>query len=427
MDASEERRTERSVGPRAHGRIAASLALLAAAGACAAPGPEERARRIHADAPVIDGHNDLPWELRERVGGDLARIDLLVRQPEIHTDLVRLREGGVGAQFWSAWVAFDRERPALKTFLEQIDLIHRMVAAHPGQLEMAGTADDVERIRRAGRIACLIGVEGGHALDDSLAVLRLFHRLGVRYLTLTHTGTISWADSSTDAPRHGGLSPFGEEVVREMNRLGMLVDLSHVSDETALDALRVTRAPVICSHSSAHALAAHPRNVNDDLLRAIAANGGVVMVNFFSGFVVPESAATLVAGLEERRRLEAQGLDAAAVAAAMDAWRAAHPLERGTLADVCDHVQHVARVAGVDHVGLGSDFDGIPTTPVGLEDVSLFPAITAELLRRGWSERDLRKLLGGNALRVLRRAEEVARTLGGELPSVAAAPAPAGG
>jgi membrane dipeptidase len=398
---------ERLVGPKACGRIAASLALLATAGACAAPTPEERARHIHAGAPVIDGHNDLPWELREKWASSPSHGDLRERQPEFHTDLPRLREGGVGAQFWSAWVAFDPDRSTLETFLEQIDVIHRMVDFYSDDLEMAATADDVERIRGIGRVACLIGVEGGHAIDDSLAALRLFHRLGVRYMTLTHTETTSWADSSTDAPRHGGLSEFGEQVVNTMNWLGMLVDLSHVSDETAWDALRVTKAPVICSHSSARALADHPRNVPDDLLAAIGASGGVVMVNFFPGFVVPASAEILQRGLAHKRELLAAGVKGEALGTAMDEWRAAHPLARGTVQDVCDHIEHVAKVAGVDHVGIGSDFDGIPVTPAGLDDASTYPAITAELLRRGWSEQDLRKLLGENVLRVLREAERI--------------------
>ena len=389
-----------------HGLLA--LLVLFVDSACTAPSPEDRARRIHSSAPVIDGHNDLPWELREKWDSDPHRADLRHEQKEFHTDLARMKQGGVGAQFWSAWVAFDPDRSTLPRFLEQIDLIHRLVEAYPDELEMVASASDLERARARGRIACMIGVEGGHAIDDSLAALRLFHRLGVRYLTLTHTETTTWADSSTDAPRHDGLSPFGEEVVREMNRLGMLVDLSHVSVATMEDALRVTSAPVICSHSSADALASHPRNVPDAMLRAIAANGGVVMINFFPGFVVASSAATLREGLARKHELMASGVKGEALSKAMSDWRAKIALARGTVEDVCDHVEHVARVAGVDHVGLGSDFDGIPVTPLGLEDASKYPAITAELLARGWSEADVRKLLGGNVLRALRQAEEVA-------------------
>ncbi len=388
-------------------RASLAVVLLLSSLACTSPTLEDRARRLHAELPVIDGHNDLSWELREKWASDPRHADLRLLQKEFHTDLTRLRQGGVGAQFWSAWVAYDPDHSTLKTFLEQIDLIHRLIAAYPDQLEAASTADDIERIRDSGRVACLIGVEGGHAIDDSLAALRLFHKLGVRYMTLTHTETTSWADASTDLPKHGGLSPFGEEVVREMNRLGMLVDLSHVADETMRDALRVSTAPVICSHSSARALADHPRNVPDDLLRAIGEKGGVVMVNFYPGFILPAAAATLREGLVKKRELMASGIKGEPLGKAMDEWRAAHPSERGTVSDVCNHIDHIARVAGIDAVGIGSDFDGIPTTPVGLDDVSCYPAISAELLRRGWNERDLRKLLGGNLLRVLRGAESV--------------------
>jgi membrane dipeptidase len=398
-------------------RLAVVAALAPGLGLSACAGPDspasadsfdEQARAIHASAPVIDGHNDLPWELREKWASDPTRADLRETQPEFHTDLARLARGGVGAQFWSAWVACDAQRSTLPTFLEQIDLIRRLVAAYPDRLELAATAADVERIRAAGRIACMIGVEGGHAIDGSLAALRLFHALGVRYLTLTHTETTSWADASTDDAKHDGLTAFGEDVVREMNRLGMLVDLSHVSDATMRDALRVSTAPVICSHSSCRALADHPRNVPDELLAAIGAQGGVVMVNFFPGFVMPAAAAVLKQGLEFKKEQQAKGTTGEALAKAMEAWRAEHPFERGAVKDVCDHLEHVVAIAGVDHVGLGSDFDGVPSLPVGLEDVSTYPAITAELLRRGWKEPQLRKLLGGNVLRVLREAEAVA-------------------
>ena len=393
-------------------RWRAAIAALGMAAACGSPPISQEARRIHARAPVVDGHNDLPWELREKWGSDPRHGDLREPQPQFQTDLQRLRRGGVGAQFWSAFVPFDAERSTLVTFLEQIDLIRRMAAAYPDELEMADRAADVDRIRAAGRIACMIGVEGGHAIDDSLGVLRLFHALGVRYMTLTHNETTSWADAATDVPRHGGLSPFGEEVVREMNRLGMLVDLSHVSVETMRDALRVSAAPVICSHSSAAALVDHPRNVPDEILRAIAANGGVVMVNFFPGFVVPSAAAVVRQALAHRRELRARGLSGAELSQAMEEWRVRHPMERGGLKDVCDHLEHVARVAGIDHVGLGSDYDGIPTTPVGLEDASCFPAITGELLARGFTAGEIEKLLGGNVLRALRAAEAVAARMG---------------
>ncbi len=390
--------------------LAGAIALLAA-GITLAPqeSTAEKARRIHADLPVIDGHNDLPWEIREKLKGDAQAVDFRQLQPQFHTDLLRLKQGGVGAQFWSAWVAFDEEKSTTSLFIEQILQIHRLVAAYPEQLEFALTADEIESIRKRGKVACLIGVEGGHAIDDSLANLRVLFQLGARYMTLTHGGTLSWADSATDVAKHGGLTAFGEEVVREMNRLGMLVDLSHVSPETMDDALRVTKAPVICSHSSARAIADHPRNVPDAQLTAIGANGGVVMVNFFPGFVVPGSAQTLVDGLAHRFELKAQGMKGEELSKTMDAWNADHPLDRGSLDDVIAHIEHLAQVAGKEHVGIGSDFDGIPSVPVGLEDVSKYPAITARLLERGWSEKEVRGLLGANVLRALREAERVAR------------------
>jgi len=391
----------------------AALAAVAAGSLLGAAARQEssldRARKIHADLPVIDGHNDLPWEIREKLGGDPLAVDFRQLQTQFHTDFERMRQGGVGAQFWSCYVAFDEEKSTAATFVEQLLLIHRLVAAYPEQLEMALTADEIEAIRKRGKVACLIGVEGGHAIDDSLVQLRLLFSLGARYMTLTHGGTLSWADSATDVARHGGLTAFGEEVVREMNRLGMAVDLSHVTPETMDDALRVTKAPVICSHSSARAIADHPRNVPDAQLRAIGENGGVVMVNFFPGFVAPAAAATLTAGLAHRFELKAQGMKGAELSKAMDAWNGDHPLARATLDDVVAHVQHIAAIAGKEHVGLGSDFDGIPSVPVGLEDVSKYPAITAKLLDAGWSEKEVRALLGGNVLRALRQIERVAK------------------
>lgn len=391
--------------------VAALLLAFPAVLAAAQESPREAARRIHADLPVIDGHNDLPWEIREKLGGDPRAVDFRQLQPQFHTDLLRFKQGGVGGQFWSCYVAFDPDRSTAATFIEQLLLIHRLVAAYPDELEWALTADDLESARKRGKVACLVGVEGGHAIDDSLANLRTLHSLGARYMTLTHGGTLSWADSATDLARHGGLTPFGEEVVREMNRLGMLADLSHVSPETMDDALRVTKAPVICSHSSARAIADHPRNVPDLQLKAIGANGGVVMVNFFPGFVVPSSAATLTDSLARRFELKAEGVKGEALSKAMDEWNAAHPLERGSLDDVIAHLEHLAAVAGKEHVGIGSDFDGIPSVPAGLEDVSKYPAITERLLERGWSEKQVRGLLGGNVLRALREAERVARSL----------------
>jgi membrane dipeptidase len=329
----------------------------------------------------------------------------------MHTDIPRLRKGGVGAQFWSAFVPANTRRKgeAVRLTLEQIDLIHRFVKAYPDAFELALTADDVERARKNGKIASLIGVEGGHSIDNSLGVLRCLYDLGVRYMTLTHSETLDWADSATDAPKSHGLSPFGEQVVREMNRLGMLVDISHVSAETMRHALKVTRAPLIASHSSAYALAEHPRNVPDDVLGLVKQNGGVVMVNFFSGFVVPEAARAMKDMFAEVRELQKKYPDQREFRTAMTQWRKEHPIPTGSVHNVVDHIEHIIKVAGADHVGLGSDFDGITTTPRQLEDVSCYPYVTQELLNRGHGKEEILKILGGNVLRVLRRAEEVAR------------------
>ena len=369
------------------------------------------ARDLLRSHPLVDGHNDLAWRIREGSGLDLRRLDLAAPVTGTHTDLPRLRRGGVGAQFWSVYVpgALQGEA-AVATTLEQVDLVHRMIDRHPDDLELALTADDVESAFARGRIASLLGAEGGHSIAGSLGVLRMLHRLGVRYLTLTHNVNVPWADSATDVPAAGGLSAFGEEVVREMNRLGMLVDLSHVADSTARDALRVTEAPVLCSHSGARAVCDHPRNVPDDLLRGLAANGGVCMVTFVSDFVSPGCRAWAL-GL--RAEMEHRGLDprdAGVRAAVASEYLADHPRPRATLAQVADHVEHVRRVAGVDHVGLGGDFDGVEDLPDGLEDVSCYPALIAELLDRGWSRDECTRLVGGNVLRVFREAEAVARS-----------------
>jgi len=357
--------------------------------------------------PLIDGHNDIPDAIRER--GGLDSVDFAVNQPKLMTDIPKLRAGLVGAQFWAAYVPVTTihggEHPAVYA-LEQIDLIHRLCHRYPGTFAAALTAADVERNFAAGKISCLIGIEGGHAIENSLGALRMFYRLGVRYMTLTHWETIDWADAATDSAKHGGLTPFGEEVVREMNRLGMLVDLSHVSDATMVDAIRVSRAPVFFSHSSARALANHVRNVPDSILTMVRADGGVVMVNFNPAFV-SEAARVHQDSLQQRARaLRAAGVDSAALADSARAWEARAP--RATLRQVADHIEHIRDVAGVDAVGLGSDFDGITQVPGGLEDVSKFPDLIAELLRRGWSEQDVRKVAGLNALRVLRAAERVA-------------------
>jgi membrane dipeptidase len=367
--------------------------------------------RIHREAILIDGHNDLPWQMREK--GDLSfqRLDIARPQPKIHTDIARLRKGGMGAQFWSAFVPVETMKTgtAVKATLEQIDVIHRMVREYPETFETAYSADDIIRIHGAGKIASLIGVEGGHSIDNSLAVLRMLHALGARYLTLTHSATLDWADSATDDAKHGGLTPFGEQVVLEMNRLGMLVDISHVSADTMRHVLRVAQAPVIASHSSAYALAAHPRNVPDDVLRLVAKNGGVVMVNFFPGFILPEGARAMKQMFQVARDLRAKYPDEKEFQTALEQWHREHPYPTGSVHTVVDHIEHIIKTAGIDHVGLGSDFDGIPTVPKQLEDVSCYPYITQELLNRGHSKEAIRKVLGGNLLRAFREAESVAQ------------------
>jgi membrane dipeptidase len=373
----------------------------------------EEALRLHRSALVIDGHNDLPDQLREKADLSFLKIDLRRRLADkgLHTDIPRLREGGVGAQFWAAYVPVKtrRDSSSVRLALEQIDVIHRMVQTYPETFAMAYSADDIVRIRKEGKIASLIGVEGGHGIDNSLGVLRTFYRLGVRYMTLTHSETLDWADSATDEARHKGLTPFGEQVVLEMNRLGMMVDISHVSADTMRHVLRVTKAPVIASHSSAYALANHPRNVPDDVLKEVAKNGGVVMVNFFPGFLVPEAARATREMFKVSRELRAKYPDEKDYRTALRQWVKENPFPTGSVHTAVDHIEHILKVAGPDHVGLGSDYDGISRTPKQLEDVSCFPNITQELLNRGHSAETVRKVLGENLLRVLRKVEEVAR------------------
>lgn len=369
-----------------------------------------QAVRILRTVPLIDGHNDIPDAIRER--GGLDSVDIAVDQPRLHTDIRRLRAGGVGAQFWAAYVPVSTIRegthPAVYA-LEQIDLVHRLCAKTPAAFAMATTAADIDRNFQAGKISCLIGIEGGHAIENSLGALRAFASLGVRYMTLTHWETLDWADAATDTAKHGGLTTFGEAVVREMNRVGMLVDLSHVSDATMIDALRVTRAPVIYSHSSARAIANHVRNVPDSILRRIPANGGVVMVNFNPPFVSEARRLHDVRRDSAVAAMRVAGADSAARQDSLRAWNGRAPAV--TMQQTADHIDRIRRIAGVDHVGLGSDFDGISSVPVGLEDVSKFPDLIAELLRRGWTETDVRKLAGLNVLRVLREADRVAREM----------------
>jgi membrane dipeptidase len=368
-------------------------------------------RKAHADGFVFDGHNDVPWRLVELDDLSFRVVDLARPQKKMHTDIPRLRQGNVQAQFWSAYVpsSTGKKGTAVKDTLRQIDVIRRMVDTYPDTFEMASGADDVERIRKSGKIASLIGVEGGHSIDNSLAVLRMYHRLGVRYMTLTHSENTDWADSATDKAKHNGLTKFGEEVVREMNRLGMLVDISHVSADTMRHVLKVTRAPVIASHSSAFALADHPRNVPDDVLRLVKKNNGVVMVNFYSGFITPEGARALRDGSKVFRALREKYTDRKELREAIAAYRKENPFPSGSIHHVVDHIEHIAKVAGIDHVGLGSDYDGIDLAPKQLEDVSTYPLITQELLNRGYTKGQVHKVLGLNALRVLRDAGRVAR------------------
>jgi membrane dipeptidase len=375
----------------------------------------DRAIELHKRSLLIDGHNDMPWEIRKQGSSNFAKLDIAKLQPTLQTDLPRLRKGGMGAQFWSVWVPVDLgyKGEALATTIEQIELVKLMIDHYPDAFGLALSTDDIERIHGQGKIASLIGVEGGHCIEDSISNLDRLYKLGARYMTLTHTDSLSWADSSTDEAKAGGLNDFGREVVRKMNELGMMVDLSHVSAKTMHDALDVTTAPVMFSHSSSLAVCDHPRNVPDDVLKRLKDKDGVVMINFFSGYVVPTAAQTIKAEMDLERQLKKEYPDdAARVDKEIKRWKVHHQYARGTIHDVLDHIDHIAKVAGVEYVGLGSDFDGVSKLPTQLEDVSCYPYITQGLIDRGYTDEQIQSILGGNLMRVFRGVEAVAAKQG---------------
>jgi membrane dipeptidase len=417
---------------------AASLAVATAAAAQPADAKiAARVDRVLTQTPLIDGHNDLPWELRIRFASKLEAVDLKsdtskLPSPEpgglgLMTDIPRMRAGRMGGQFWSVWIPTSITGPAaVQTTLEQIDLVKRMAERYPADFEMAYSADDVVRIHAAGRIAAMIGVEGGNQINDSLPSLRQLYAAGARYMTLTHAINTRWADSATANPAHGGLTPFGKQVVAEMNRLGMLVDLSHVSEGTMKAALATTKAPVIFSHSGSRAVSNHPRNVSDEVLALVARNHGVVMVDFAPIYVSEARGHWEADRSAEQARYNSPPYGGLYIGqpdkakAALAAWDKAHPAPPVTLAMVADHIEHIAKVCGGDCVGIGSDFDGVPNTPEGLDGVDKYPALFSELARRGWSDEALAKLAGGNVLRVMRQAQEVGKTLRATMPASAA-------
>ena len=417
-------------------RAALTLTLPLLLAAAHAASDAQRVAAVLERTPLIDGHNDLPWEIRTRFGSDLNKVDLSVStaalpappdSPPLMTDIPRLRRGLVGGQFWSVFIPPEvKGSAAVQMTLEQIDLVKAMCARWPNDLAMAYTAADVVRAHQTHHIASLIGVEGGHQINNSLAVLRAYYDAGARYMTLTHSNNTEWADSATDNPAHHGLTAFGREVVREMNRLGMLIDLAHVSEETMRAALEVSEAPVIFSHSSARALDDHPRNVSDEVLLQVARNGGVVMVNFFPGYVSDKRRRWDADRSAEQARYSTPPFGGLYIgqpqraAAAFQEWQAAHPKPPVPFTEVADHIEHIRKVAGVEHVGIGSDFDGIPEGPAGLDAVDKFPALLEELARRGWSDAELAKVAGANVLRVLSQAESVSARLRAARPPSAA-------
>jgi len=383
----------------------------------------QRVQRILREVPLIDGHNDLPWQYEKRALNHMDQIDLRADQsglaPALHTDIERLRKGGVSAQFWSVYVPAELPgAEATRATMEQIDVVHRLIERYPDTFELALSATDIQAIHKRGHIASLIGMEGGYSIADSLGVLRQFYRLGARYMTLTHSKLVHWADSATDAPMHAGLTRFGEEVVKEMNRLGMLVDLSHVSPDTMRDAIRVSEAPVIFSHSSARTLTDHARNVPDEVLQLLPGKDGVVMVTFVPPFISEKTRIWSSLQNAEEARLKAlyQG-DPERVTREFEEWKLSNPTPPATLNDVADHIDHIRKVAGIDHIGIGGDLDGITTVPTGLEDVSKYPMLFVELLRRGYQDEDIRKIAGKNVLRVFEKAERVAQRLQKQRPA----------
>lgn len=396
------------------GFLAASLAFAAPP----TPADLEHARRVLADAILFDGHNDLPWAIRtdKNTPGDIVAYDL--RQPTAgQTDIPRLRQGGLGAQFWSVYTPGEAKESLARTQLEQIDLMRRVIARYPEAFQLAGTAQEIRDAKKAGRIGSMLGSEGGHAIENSLGALRAYYDLGVRYMTLTHNTHTDWADSAAELPaRHHGLSPFGEQVVLEMNRIGMLVDLSHTSPETMADAIRVSRAPVIFSHSSAKGVCDVPRNVPDEVLKLLPANGGVVMITFVAGFTDPDVARVTQPLFEEFNRRARELKTDAERTALFEQLKAGVQIPRTTVARVADQTDYLRRVAGVEHIGIGGDFDGNTEWPEGLSDVSMYPNLFAELIARGWSDADLKLLAGENVLRALELAEKVSREMnqGGE-------------
>ncbi len=395
--------------------LLAFLGVTTASAQRPAADPLAHAKALLATTPLVDGHNDLPWAIRESKSAprDIEAYDLRKRTPH-QTDLARMKAGHLGGQFWSVYIPGEiRDSGYARVQLEQIDIARRVIAKYPELLMPASTAADVRRAFKLGKVGSMLGMEGGHAIENSLGALRTYYDMGVRYMTLTHNVTLDWADAALDSSKHGGLTPFGREVVREMNRTGMLVDLSHVSPGVMSNALDVAEAPVIFSHSAARGLVEHPRNVPDSILRRLPRNGGVVMVPFVTSFTSPAVRAHDVARDSAVRAIRAAtGSDTTAARTALRAWELSHPAPKATLSDVANHIEYVRKVAGVNHVGIGSDFDGVDDDlPVGLEDQSTYPALFAELIRRGWSDADLRKLAGENVLRALSQAEVVAKRL----------------